>query len=173
MFNVPTSSDGVSSNFLLAQDPIAYYDFQAGGLNPNVESYTQAYYDFVGAESVTTIDQITGIGAAVNGDRTDNVYSIWYNSGRQYNGYSKSDASQFRFTGSASADINDHAIQFGFEYEQRDDRYYGIGPVGLWTLAEQKVNNYIGQFEGAYEYLYTDAENGALVGVQNLSLIHI
>jgi hypothetical protein len=167
MFNVPTSSDGVSSNFLLAQDPIAYYDFQAGGLNPNVESYTQAYYDFVGAESVTTIDQITGIGAAVNGDRTDNVYSIWYNSGRQYNGYSKSDASQFRFTGSASADINDHAIQFGFEYEQRDDRYYGIGPVGLWTLAEQKVNNYIGQFEGAYEYLYTDAENGALVGVQN------
>jgi outer membrane receptor protein involved in Fe transport len=167
MFNVPTSSDGASSNFLLAQDPISYYNFQAGGLNPNVESYTQAYYDFVGAQSVSTIDQITGIGAAVNGDRTDNVYSIWYNSGRQYNGYSKYDESQLRFTGSASADINDHALQFGFEYEQRDDRYYGISPVGLWTLAEQKVNNYIGQFEGAYEYLYTDAENGALIGVQN------
>ena len=167
MFDVPTSSDGASSNFLLAQDPISYYNFQAGGLNPNVESYTQAYYDFVGAQSVSTIDQITGIGAAVNGDRTDNVYSIWYNSGRQYNGYSKYDESQFRFTGSASADINDHAVQFGFEYEQRDDRYYGISPVGLWTLAEQKVNNYIGQFEGAYEYLYTDAENGALIGVQN------
>jgi outer membrane receptor protein involved in Fe transport len=167
MFDVPTSSDGASSNFLLAQDPISYYNFQAGGLNPNVESYTQAYYDFVGAQSVSTIDQITGIGAAVNGDRTDNVYSIWYNSGRQYNGYSKYDESQLRFTGSASADINDHALQFGFEYEQRDDRYYGISPVGLWTLAEQKVNNYIGQFEGAYEYLYTDAENGALIGVQN------
>jgi outer membrane receptor protein involved in Fe transport len=167
MFDVPTSSDGASSNFLLAQDPISYYNFQAGGLNPNVESYTQAYYDFVGAQSVSTIDQITGIGAAVNGDRTDNVYSIWYNSGRQYNGYSKYDESQLRFTGSASADINDHAVQFGFEYEQRDDRYYGISPVGLWTLAEQKVNNYIGQFEGAYEYLYTDAENGALIGVQN------
>ncbi len=167
MFDVPTSSDGTTSNFLLAQDPISYYDFQAGGLNPNVESYTQAYYDFVGAQSVSTIDQITGIGAAVNGDRTDNVYSIWYNSGRQYNGYSKYDESQFRFTGSASADINDHAVQFGFEYEQRDDRYYGISPVGLWTLAEQKVNNYIGQFEGAYEYLYTDSQNGALIGVQN------
>jgi len=167
MFDVNTSPDGQSVNFTLAQDPISYYNFDAGGLNPFAENYTEAYYNFVGAESVGTLDQISGIGAAVNGDRTDNVYSIWYNTGREYNGYSKYDDSQFRFTGSASADINDHAIQFGFEYEQRDDRYYGISPVGLWTLAEQKVNSYIGQFEGAYEYLYSDGINGTVIGNQH------
>ena len=167
MFDVNTSPDGQTVNFTLAQDPISYYNFEAGGLNPFAENYTEAYYNFVGAESVGTLDQISGIGAAVNGDRTDNVYSIWYNTGREYNGYSKYDESQFRFTGSASADINDHAIQFGFEYEQRDDRYYGISPVGLWTLAEQKVNNYIGQFEGAYEYLYSDGVNGTVIGNQH------
>jgi len=157
-----------SVNYTLAQNPRSYYNFEAGGLNPYAENYTKSYYDFMGAESVTTLDQITGIGAAVNGDRTDNVYSIWFNTGREYNGYSKYDNSQFRFTGSASADINDHAIQFGFEYEQRDDRYYGVSPVGLWTLAEQKVNNYIGQFEGAYyEYLYSDAVNGTVIGNQH------
>ena len=167
LFNVNTSPDGQTVNFTLAQDPISYYNFEAGGINPFAETYTESYYDFVGAEAVGTLDQITGIGAAVNGDRTENVYSLWYNTGREYNGYSKFDESQFRFTGSASADINDHAIQFGFEYEQRDDRYYGISPVGLWTLAEQKVNNYIGLFEGAYEYLYSDGVNGTVIGNQH------
>jgi len=166
LFDQPTG-DAENVNFTLAQDPISYYNFEAGGLNPYAENYTKSYYDFMGAESVTTLDQITGIGAAVNGDRTGNVYSIWHNTGREYNGYSKEENSQFRFTGSASADINDHAIQFGFEYEQRDDRYYSVDPVGLWTLAEQKVNNYIGQFEGAYEYLYSDAVNGTVIGNQH------
>ena len=167
MFDVNTSFDGQEVNFTLAQNPISYYNFTPGGINPYTENYTQSYYDFVGAESVSTLDDITAIGAAVNGDRTDNVYSIWYNTGREYNGYSKINESQFRFVGSASADIKDHAIQFGFEYEQRDDRYYGVSPVGLWTLAEQRANNYIGLFEGAYEFLYQDAENGTVIANQN------
>jgi hypothetical protein len=174
MFDVNTSSkssDGeINVNFTLAQAPISYYNFEAGGLNPYAENYTKSYYDFMesNGKSVTTLDQITGIGAAVNGDRTENVYSIWFNTGREYNGYSKYDNSQFRFTGSASADINDHAIQFGFEYEQRDDRYYGVSPVGLWTLAEQNVNNYIGKFEGAYEYIRGgDVVYGTVIGKQH------
>ena len=69
---------------------------KSGNLNPNASNYTQSYYDFVGAESVTTLDQITGIGAAVNGDRTEFVHSLWYNTGREYNGYNKYDETQFR-----------------------------------------------------------------------------
>ena len=70
LFDVLTSDGAGGTLFGLTQNLISYYDFEAGNLNPNATSYTQSYYDFVGAESVTTLDQITGIGAAVNGDRT-------------------------------------------------------------------------------------------------------
>ena len=167
VFNVQTS-DGEGNNlFDLTQNLISYYDFETGNLNTNASNYTQSYYDFVGAESVTTLDQITGIGAAVNGDRTEFVHSLWYNTGREYNGYNKYDETQFRFTGSASADIKDHAIQFGFEYEQRDDRYYGVSPVGLWTLAEQRVNNYVGLYDGPYELLGIEDNGNYLITSQN------
>ncbi len=160
----------VDSDFELGTEVITNYEFQSGGVNPFTENYTQSYFDFMNYNdlSISTLDQITSIGAAVNGDRTDDVYSIWFNTGREYNGYSKNNNSQFRFTGSASADINDHAIQFGFEYEQRDDRFYGVSPIGLWTLAEQKVNNYIQLNSGAYEFLLDQDPSGYLLGRQNL-----
>lgn len=152
-------------NFMEQTSVINQYSFEPGTINPYATNYTDSYFDFVGGEGVTSLYQISGIGAAVNGDRTENVYAIWYNTGREYNGYNKSRNDQFRFTGSASADINDHAIQFGFEYEQRNDRYYGISPVGLWTLAQQQVNKYIGVEEGAYEFLN---EEGTLIGIRNI-----
>jgi len=152
-------------NFQEQTNVITNYAFDAATLNPYATSYTQSYFDFLGNEGIANLAQVSGIGAAVNGDRTDNVYSIWYNTGREYNGYNRSKDSQFRFTGSASADINDHALQFGFEYEQRDDRYYSVTPVGLWTLAQQQVNKYIGVEEGSYEFLN---DQGNLIGQQNI-----
>lgn len=151
------------------EEYISGYNFEAAGLNPYAENYTEALYDFHKDNSkITNLAEVTNLGAAVNGDRTDNVYSLWYNTGREYNGYNKSDASQMRFTGSASADINDHAIQFGFEYEQRDDRYYGVSPVGLWTLAEQNVNSYINLYDGAYvEIAPVEGETSSVVGKEH------
>ena len=54
----------------------------------------------------------------------------------------KSDNSQFRITAVGSADIGDHAISLGFEYEQRTDRYFGVAPMGLWTLMRQLANSH-------------------------------
>ncbi len=152
-------------NFAEQTNVVNNIAFEGANYNPYATTYTQSYFDFLGNEGITSLAQVSGIGAAVNGDRTEDVYSIWYNTGREYNGYNKYKDSQFRFTGSASADINDHALQFGFEYEQRDDRYYGISPVGLWTLAQQQVNKYIGFEEGSYEFLN---DRGSLVGQQNI-----
>ena len=152
-------------NFAEQTNVITNYAFEGANLNPYATNYTQTYFDYLDNQGITNLAQVSGIGAAVNGDRTDNVYSVWYNTGREYNGYNRSKDAQFRFTGSASADINDHALQFGFEYEQRDDRYYSVTPVGLWTLAQQQVNKYIGFEEGSYEFLN---DQGTLVGQQNI-----
>jgi outer membrane receptor protein involved in Fe transport len=167
LFNMPTSDGAGGTNFDLTQNLISYYNFEAGDLNTNASNYTQSYYDFIGAESVSTLDQIRGIGAMVNGDYAEDVHSLWYNTGRASRYYYKWNASQFRFTGSASADINDHAIQFGFEYEQRDDRFYRFYPVGLWTLAQQQANNYIGLYDGPYEYLFSDENGNFVIGNQH------
>ena len=152
-------------NFQQQVNTVDNYVFESSNLNPYASNYTQSYFDFLGNQGISTLTQVSGIGAAVNGDRTENVYSLWYNTGREYNGYGRSKETQFRFTGSASADIKDHAIQFGFEYEQRDDRYYGISPVGLWTLAQQNVNKYIGEAEGSYQFIN---DQGSLIAKQNI-----
>ena len=38
----------------------------------------------------------------------------------------------------------DHEISFGFERE-REDKYWGVGANGLWTLASQLTNKHIVQ----------------------------
>jgi hypothetical protein len=50
---------------------------------------------------------------------------------------------QFRVSGSGSADIGDHAIQLGFEFEQRRDAGYSVSPTALWTLARLTANSHI------------------------------
>jgi hypothetical protein len=62
----------------------------------------------------------------MNGDRPRNIYSMWYNTGRQYGGYNYDQNTQFRVFANFSADIKKHAIQIGFEYEQRTGRSYSI-----------------------------------------------
>ena len=162
IFGVSTS-DGLGTNFELNKNLIQDYSFEPGNLNPYAENYTKSYYEFMGDKPTISLDKITGAGALVNGGRSANVYSLWFNTGREYDGYTKIDDSQFRITGSASADINNHAIQIGFEYEKRDDRFYHISPVGLWKLAEQKVNNYITEFDGSYVYSGIDSKKGTII----------
>ena len=81
-------------------------------------------------------------GALLNGNRPTSVYGLWRNIGYGYNGSSNQDNSQFRITAVGSADIGDHAISLGFEYEQRTDRYFGVSPIGLWTVMRQLANSH-------------------------------
>ena len=32
--------------------------------------------------------------------------------------------------------LGDHEISFGFEREERNDKYWGVGANGLWTLSK-------------------------------------
>ncbi len=62
-------------------------------------------------------------------------------------GYSVSDNSQIGISANASADIGNHAIEFGLQYEQRTNAYYGYGPVGLWTMMRQIANAHINELD--------------------------
>ncbi len=91
------------------------------------------------ASITTTIPRGNGL---VNGDVPNPTYNLWSYAGSQSNNFSVGRNGQFRVSGMGSADIGDHAIQIGFEYEQRKDASYNVAPVGLWTLARQYANNH-------------------------------
>ena len=83
----------------------------------------------------------------LNGDAPRNVYALWSDVGYQYNSYAEQKRTQFRVTANGSADIGNHAITLGFEYEQRDERSFSIAPRGLWTVGRQLMNTHLSELD--------------------------
>lgn len=148
--------------------------------NQMLADYTQQYYDMFKENEMTSL--IPGYGAdgvvrssfdlgelgLINGDNPRHVYSLWYNVGDQYGSYGKQQNEQFTLKTTGSADIKDHAIQFGFEYEKRTDRYWGVSPMSLWNLARLHTNSHIMDLDlanphvienGTYDTIWYDRFN--------------
>ncbi|MCH1587600.1 MAG: hypothetical protein L7S02_00220, partial [Flavobacteriales bacterium] len=85
--------------------------------------------------------------ALLNGQSPNSTYGLWSYFGTQGNSYNISNNSQFRVSAAGSADVGDHALQLGFEYEQRRDAFFSLGPVGLWTLARLTTNSHIKEID--------------------------
>jgi hypothetical protein len=127
--------------------------FTRSELNALSANYTSNYFDFIEDKSIyqfqgrpSALDLVAINGALRNGDRLNqnNVYALWNNTGRQYGGYNVTDNSQFRAFANFNFDLKKkHAIQFGFEYEQRDDRQWGVSALSLWTIMRQLTNTHI------------------------------
>ncbi len=87
--------------------------------------------------------------ALLNGQVAPATYNLWNqygspNTGRgQATQFFQDFTNQFRVTGQFSADIGDHALQAGFEYEQRVESFYSLSPVSLWLLARLYGNSHI------------------------------
>ena len=82
-------------------------------------------------------------GGLLNGMSAPSAYGIWASPGNPYASYTMSDATQFRVSASGSADIKNHEISLGFEFEQRSDSYFAVAPFGLWSLARSLTNYHI------------------------------
>ena len=127
--------------------------------NPDLANYTQQYYDAFSQNELTSL--VSGYGpdgvirtfndfgttGLVNGAGPRNLYSLYYNYGDQFGSYAKNLTEQFSMKATGSADIKDHAIQFGFEYEKRTDRFWQSAPNSLWPLARQLTNSHIQELD--------------------------
>jgi hypothetical protein len=134
--------DTVTGMVMNGYTDVALY-YTPSDVNPNGAAYTNEFYANTPQSQITNFGDVQNGLGLMNGDRPANVYSLWYNTGRQYNGYSYSDRSQFRVFANFSADIKKHAIQLGFEYEQRTERAYSLNPIGLWTQMRQLANYHL------------------------------
>jgi len=119
--------------------------------NADLAAVTNQYFNIYEGNiegNYDNFDNIRSGGGLINGDRPQDIYRLWRNVGYQYNNFSRSDNSQFRVTAQGSADMGDHAISIGFEYEQRVDRSFGSGnPVGLWNTMRLLTNNHIQELD--------------------------
>ena len=152
-YAVPEKNNGVlvlngqeyKGEFLDAFRKPLYYGFTPSDVNIYKSNYTETYYGFenqLGRDAYKNRVEVQK-GALVNGDAFPSIYGIWSSPGDIYNSYSKIDNDQIRVSGVGSADIGDHAITLGFEYEQRTYRNYSLDPRDLWNVGRQQVNSNI------------------------------
>lgn len=142
------------------------YDYVPGTVNPNTSNYTTQYYNLTDPFGTPgyqdNFDNVLLRGGLVNGDNRNplNVYGLWATPGRVRNGFGKSENEQFRFVASFSADIKNHNIIVGGEFEQRTDRGYSIAASSLWSLARFLGNANITGYDESTAQYYTDYSNG-------------
>lgn len=128
-------------------------DYVPSSLNTSLAAITTQYYNIYEGQPVGNYENLFQIqqgNALRNGDAPQSVYDIWNNIGTPYNYFQKAENDQFRITGSGSANIGDHSISLGFEYEQRWDRGWTAGdngPIGIWQMARQLTNFHIRELD--------------------------
>ena len=130
------------------------YKFERAETNPILANYTSLYYGLYNTTrgNYDKLENVITGGGLLNGMQPDAVYSIWGSPGALQLGYSKGESEQYGFNASASADIGNHAVQFGLIYEQRIDRGYGTDPTQLWGLMRQLTNSHIAQLDKAHPH---------------------
>lgn len=134
-------------------------EFEPSETNAALAAITTQYYNIYSDDETGHYENLTQIqngSGLINGDAPRSVYSIWSNIGTPFNGFAKTENDQFRVTGSGSANIGDHSISLGFEFERRWDRGWtngtttgggGQGPIGIWTIARQLANFHITELD--------------------------
>lgn len=146
---------GIQGNLLVGYQD-TYTDYSKGSANPYLSELTEQYYQLAGTDTsffrnVNTIEAGNGM---INGSRSfsaQSAYSLWYISGRRPSGYNLAREDQFRISANGSVDVkrpgtsdrNKHAIELGFEYEQRVNRSYGVSASSLYTLMRSITNSHI------------------------------
>lgn len=125
--------------FAPEQFPIQELFGAQGGSDPNYVGFYQNFQETVAR------------GVLWNGMRPQTVYQLWNNIGfiDDPNGapFRRRQNDQVRFTAMGSADIGQHAVMVGVEYEQLTQRRYDLAPVGLWTRGRQLTNFHIEEWQ--------------------------
>ncbi|MFZ4401325.1 MAG: carboxypeptidase-like regulatory domain-containing protein [Bacteroidales bacterium] len=160
--------DGIIySNALLMQNvtPVKV-DFERSEINPLLANYTSQLYDFYNQGLLNNVipggfrnlDYIQNLYGRRNGDgylpASSSIYSMFSRTGTVYNGYNLYDNSQIGISVNGSADIGNHAFEFGIQYEQITERNIGYAPVRLWEMARLLTNSHIAQINYNDPYLH-------------------
>ena len=139
-------------NPYLANYNTVIYDYIRQNGNPQ-PIFDPATFDFVYRNTVYNFTQLRALGGIVNGLNTPsfaasmNIYSLFYGTGANFYIYQKSRTDQFRATGQGVLTIGNHNLKVGFEFFQRQERFYSIAAYFLWQLMRQYANAHLVQLD--------------------------
>lgn len=122
--------------------------FTRGDVNPVTANYTRQYYELY-PQSIyhANLNTIISGGGLLNGMSAPTVYGLWGSPGANQAGYQRVDNEQYSINLNFSADVGNHALQFGAIYEQRIDRFYTYAPTNFWSLMRGLTNSHIEQLD--------------------------
>jgi hypothetical protein len=138
--------------------------FTPGQYNQSAVNYTTQFFNEYNLSPIYNVGIVQGFGGMINGGFGNNVHSLWTPSGQQYAGYLKADQSIFRVTGSFSADIKDHAIMIGIEFDQRNYSQFTVNNAyGLWSVSRQLTNRQLSTLDKFNPTVSYDASGNAYI----------
>eukprot|EP01012_Entosiphon_sulcatum_P018902 TRINITY_DN23714_c0_g1_i1.p1 TRINITY_DN23714_c0_g1~~TRINITY_DN23714_c0_g1_i1.p1 ORF type:complete len:838 (-),score=88.87 TRINITY_DN23714_c0_g1_i1:293-2464(-) len=132
--------------------------FERSEINGTGANYASQIFDYFG--TMPTINSVQNANGLVNGDRPNSIYSLYFPTGRQADGYGFTNSTQLRFASSFSADFKNHAIMVGVEYDQRNQSGYTINPIGLWERMRLLVNSHLEKTPGTIYEVPNPDPNG-------------
>lgn len=133
--------NGDTFHYLHVANADNQYIFTPGNVNPIMQNYTTQVYNALNGNIINQGDLANNNGM-YNGVTPDVTYSMWNSPGTPSGTYQITDLTNYRATLSGSADIKNHAISVGFEFEQRIDRGYAIIPTSIWVRMRALANKY-------------------------------
>ncbi|MFK7757005.1 MAG: carboxypeptidase-like regulatory domain-containing protein [Flavobacteriales bacterium] len=175
-YALPDGGDSQSTTLIHDGFQEVYVDFTPSDFNPSLAAINSAYFSGlpqfqlndqqiqnlinnplanVPQGPYTSLNNVQAGNGLLNGQTVDQTYNLWNYLGTPNNNFGEATNNQFRVTGAGSADIGNHALQIGFEYEVRRDANYSLAPVGLWQIGRLYANSHITE---------VDANNIAEIG---------
>ncbi len=116
--------------------------FTPGTDNPDGALFTSYLIDHTPSNQFVTLNYIGGNNGLRNGDAPSALYNLFNNFGNPPGYYRDQITSTFRVVSSFNADIKDHAIQVGLEFDQREIGFYYLDALSLWTQMRNIVNSH-------------------------------
>lgn len=128
------------------------FTFTPSNLNPIEANYAKDVIQQEGTSGLyeTVIPENNGM---VNGISPNNIYSLWYNVGTPYGGYTQQSDNFFRFSADFSAEIANNSVEVGFEYDQSSVSFFSLSASSLWHLMYQLANYHLTSLDTANPYL--------------------
>ena len=124
-------------------------EFHASDKNPLLAEYTSDYYGLY-SDPFGHYQNFTDIqlgGGLLNGDYSQSFYGLYSSPGSIQTNYGYGEADKFNVNLSGAMTIGNHEIKLGFQYEQRNNRGYGINGVRMWNLMRSLANFHIQQLD--------------------------
>lgn len=143
-----TGTTGVAANaYTYTGRQLLDVQFTPGTANPDQALYTEYLISQAPSNVLLNQNYINSNGGLRNGDNPNSVYNLFTNFGTNQTFYRNQITNTFRIASSFNADVKDHAIQVGLEFDQRTVNFYFLNASALWTKMRQLANSHAEQLD--------------------------